>query len=97
MTTGRAAYYLLLITLLMPSLPDAGPSAAENAHIEPTPVVKNVTQFALSNDAFCARQANLCEATSYLVKKFEAKVKYPIHVLNSWANARIVQDYDKRA
>ena len=97
MTTARAAYYLLLIALLMPSLPDGSPSGANNGPAKTAPLTENVVQPAASDDGFCTRQANLCEATSYLLKKFEAKAKYPIHVLSSWAHATTAPDLDTRA
>lgn len=80
MSKSRAAYYLLLIALLMPALPDSKsvsdkPVAAKTAAVE-TPVSR----------PFCSSPDGICGATAYLLRKFEAKAKFPIHVLTNWAN-----------
>ena len=80
MSKTRAAYYLLLIALLMPALPDGKPAnqkpvAAKTAALEEP-----------AGLSFCASPSGICGATSYLLRKFEAKAKYPIHVLTNWAN-----------
>lgn len=81
MSKTRAAYYLLLIALLMPALPDSKPArsvkyvAAKTAAVETPP-----------GQSFCRNADGICGAATYLLHKFEAKAKFPIHVLTNWAN-----------
>lgn len=80
MSKTRAAYYLLLIALLMPALPDSKPANQTPA------AAKTATLEEHAGLSFCASPSGICGATSYLLHKFEAKAKYPIHVLTNWAN-----------
>ena len=80
MSKTRAAYYLLLIALLMPALPDSKPAsikyvAGQTAAVE-----------APADQSFCGNTDGICGAATYLLHKFEAKAKFPIHVLTNWAN-----------
>ena len=97
MTTGRAAYYLLLIALLMPSLPDGKPSSTIGPQARTAVRERTLGQTAHTGYAFCSQQRHICEATSYLLQKFEAKAKYPIHVLTNWTTATTVRNFEHRA
>ncbi len=97
MTTGRAAYYLLLIALLMPSLPDGKLSGKIGPQAKTAVVEGTLGQTAHTGYAFCSQQRNLCQATSYLLRKFEAKAKYPIHVLTNWTTATTARNFEHQA
>lgn len=91
MTKSRAAYYLVLIALLMPALPDGSP-----ANQKPS-LAKSAAVTDTTGEAFCASHDTLCGATSYLLQKFEAKAKFPIHVLNNWAGRASSRQAEQRA
>ena len=82
MSTARAVYYLVLIALLMPALPDSRQKTASNAEIV-------VAQGAAASDKdkswLCQSGHNVCGATAYLLRKFEAKALYPLQVMSSWS------------
>ena len=80
MTKTRAAYYLLLIALLMPALPENNSTSRAAANMQSASAEQSGDQ------SFCENHHGLCGATSYLIHKFEAKARFPIHVLSNWAN-----------
>ncbi len=91
MTKIRAAYYLLLIALLMPALPDNNPSNRTS------PTVQSASVDQPAGQTFCANHHALCGATNYLLHKFEAKARFPIHVLSNWASQTDVTQPEYRA
>ena len=80
MSKTRAAYYLLLIALLMPALPDSKPASDKSV------AAKTAAVEVPAGRSFCSSPDGICGATTYLLRKFEAKAKFPIHVLTNWAN-----------
>ena len=67
MTKIRAAYYLLLIALLMPALPD------NNANKPAAPSMQSASVERSDEQSFCANHHGLCGATSYLLQKVRGK------------------------
>lgn len=91
MSKTRAAYYFLLIALLMPALPD-GRLASQKPVVAKTAALEEP-----AGRSFCTSPHGICGATSYLLRKFEAKAKYPIHVLTNWANQANSEQSEFRA
>ena len=91
MSNFRAAYYLLLIAMLVPALPDSKP-ATQKASTAQTAALEEQ-----AGPSFCASPHGICGATHYLLRKFEAKAKYPINVLTNWANRNTAEQPEFRA
>jgi hypothetical protein len=89
MSKARAAYYLLLIALLMPSLPE------NRADLQIQASAPDTTQ--VSAGSFCGDRSNLCQAAGYLLRKIEAKARYSIYVLQHWPEHSEPEDIRQRA
>ena len=89
MTTGRVAYYLLLIAMLMPSIPN-GPDAS-SARLDTAEI---------ANPGYherCGGEAPVCAATAYLLERLEAKARTSFMILTNWQNAADWTTSDYRA
>ena len=97
MSTARAAYYLLLITLLMPALPDGQQTGQSAMRTNMTTVQQTASAATGYSSTFCVEQQNLCNATSYLLRKLEAKAMYPIQLLSDWSVATSLNPGESQA
>ena len=89
MSKARAAYYFLLIALLMPSLPD---NKVERSEQQQPAVVSE-----RADSRRCGAQSGICNAAGYILRKIEAKALYSIYVLQHWPEHTPVGDKPQRA